>query len=60
MKIEISLGDKGLKLALDLNATEFMALKKALMWCDFDKMKPTERMAVEQLNRNIQKISIPQ
>lgn len=61
MKIQFSLGgDAAVHVAFDMNSKEFMAMKKAFMWCDFSKMTEAERKAAEQITRTLSKITIPE
>lgn len=59
MKIEISMGQTAqqIKVGIDMNEAEFIAIKKAFMWCDFSKMTPEEREYVSQVSRNFSRIS---
>jgi hypothetical protein len=61
MKIEFSMGnDAQVQVAFIMNRTEFLAMKKAFMWCDFSKMDDAQRQAIEQINRNISRIELPE
>jgi hypothetical protein len=61
MKIEFSMGNNAqLEVGFTMNRTEFLAMKKAFMWCDFSKMDDAQRQAIEKINRNLSRIELPE
>jgi len=60
MEIKILPGCQGLELSLNVSPEEFKAFRKAMMWVDFDHLDDPQKLVVEQINRNLARITLPE